>query len=70
MLATMIVEMRSREERRLAERVLKGKGYGVGFALGRPTRLQVQVRPGERPDAALRAAGIEFKLLADLATLS
>ena len=62
MLATVIVEMRSREERRLAERVLKSNGYGVGSAGGRPNRLQVRVRPGEKPQAALRAAGIEFSL--------
>ncbi len=67
MLNTLLVEMQSTRERRLAEGVLKGMGYDVAVALRRSTRLQVRVRPGEKPQAALRAAGVEFSLPADLA---
>jgi hypothetical protein len=66
MLETLLVEMRSPKERRLAEGVLKGKGYDVAVTLRRCKRLQVRVRPGEKPQAALRAAGVEFSFPADM----
>jgi len=66
MLETLLVEMRSTEERRLAEGILKDKGYDVAVPLRRYNRLRVRVRPGEKPQAALRAAGVEFRFPADM----
>jgi hypothetical protein len=70
MLATVIVEVQSKEERIRAERVLKSSGYAVGLAARGLHKLRVQVRPGEKPEAALHAAGLEFRCSVQPATTS
>ena len=59
---TVLFQMPSREECSAAESVLKSMGYGVSPALGSRSNVQVQVAPGEKPQAALQAAGIDFRL--------
>jgi hypothetical protein len=58
--ATIVFEIRSRGEARLAERALKGRGYAIARAGGDPCRIQVRALPGEKPEAALMAVGVGF----------
>jgi len=61
MTTTLVFETPTNEECSAAQSVLKHMGYGVTPTLGRPQSLRVLVRPGERPQAALKYAGIHFR---------
>ncbi len=63
MIATLVVETTA-EARAAAQAVLSTMGYPVSCAPDDPSRLHVQVRPGEKPQAALRVAGIAFNVRA------
>jgi len=60
MSTTMVFEVRSRGEARLAEQVLRGRGYATARAGGDPCRIRVRALPGEKPEAVPKAVGIDF----------
>jgi hypothetical protein len=62
MVTRVLVETASSEECSAAASVLRHMGYGVRRVGVDANRLAVRVAPGERPQAALRTAGIEFRL--------
>jgi len=61
MTTTMVLETQTNRECSAAKSILKHMGYGVTRTRGRPQSLRVSVRPGERPQAALKHAGIDFR---------
>ena len=64
MITTVVLETTSHEELGAAEAILRAMGYPVSPAADGPRRLHEAVRPGERPQAALRDTGISFRLVA------
>ena len=60
MTTTMVLETQTHRACRAARSILRQMGYGVTRSRGRPHSLRVLVRPGERPQAALEQAGIDF----------
>ena len=61
MTTTLVFETPTNAECSAARTILKHMGYGVTPTRGRPQSLRVLVRPGERPQAALKYAGIQFR---------
>jgi len=61
MMTTLVFETPTSEDCSAAQSILKHLGYGVTPTRGRPQSLRVSVRPGERPQAALKHAGIDFR---------
>ena len=61
MTTTLVFETPTNKECSAAKSILRHMGYGVTPTRGRAQSLRVLVRPGERPQAALKHAGIDFR---------